>query len=254
MAKTINVIKDEAKYVISLNSPPLNVMTIQMMNEISDAVCSIASDSKCKVLVIRGEGKCFSAGADVKEHLPEMVDNMLASLHKMCVSILNLNIPTISIVHGMALGGGLELAILTDLTYASETAKLGQPEIKLGVFAPIAVAIFPKLTGTKKVYELLLTGKTISGLEAKQIGLVNDALPDDKLFVAVDSIANEFTALSLPALVACKSAIRKITANELEKSLVIADDIYKNDAMGSEDAVEGLRSFLEKRKPQWKDR
>lgn len=254
MYKTINVSEEKGIYIISLNNPPLNILTIQMIKEITDALEKVNKAKIYKVLLIRGEGKCFSAGADVKEHMPEMLNDFMTSFHNLFVSLVKIEIPTISLVHNMALGGGLELASYTDLIFASESAKLGQPEIKLGVFAPMAVTYFPKLIGLQKSYELLLTGKTISAKEAKEIGLVNDVFPDDKLLEEGKKVADTIASYSLPVLVACKKAIRKVSKLTLEEALPIVENIYNNEVMKTSDAIEGLTSFLEKRKPVWKDK
>ena len=254
MYKTIVTEKSGAVMTVTLNNPPVNIMTIQMMKELTEVLGGLREAKDTKVVLIRGEGKCFSAGADVKEHKMEFLQEFMSVLGEFFLTLNKVEIPTISAVHGMALGGGSELATFCDLTYASESAKLGQPEIKLGVFAPVAAALFPHATGVKRCFDILLSGRTLAAQEAKSYGLVNDVFDDNEFFGEVNKIAGALAQLSMPALISCKRAVKKVAQSRFEEDFKVVEKIYMNETMQTEDAIEGLNAFLEKRKPVWKDK
>ena len=211
-----------------------------------------------RVLLVRGDGKCFSAGAEVAEHLPEKVRGMFAALHALFERVTSLEIPIVSAIHGNALGGGFELALFSDIIYATASAKIGLPEIKLGVFAPYAAAILPGHIGGLKSMEILLTGRTVSGEEAHRLGLVNAVAADEvALWKMTDALASELAALSLPALRSCKAAIRHACRKDVGGAVAEAERIYLEELMrrmrASQDYAEGPRAFAEKRKPVWKN-
>ena len=179
---------------------------------------------------------------------------MFGALHTLFERMTSVEIPVLSAIHGNALGGGFELALFSDIIYATASAKIGQPEIKLGVFAPYAAAILPGHIGGLKTMEFLLTGRTISGEEACRLGLVNAVAADEaELWKKTDALASELASLSLPALRHCKAAVRHGSRKSIENAVVEAERIYLEELMRSHDAVEGIRSFMEKRKPVWKN-
>jgi cyclohexa-1,5-dienecarbonyl-CoA hydratase len=250
----ITFVQADGRAVLTLHRPPLNIMTIPMIEEINRALARLRDDYTVKVLLIRGEGRCFSAGMDVADHLPEKVERMLSVFHETIDHLMALEIPTISAVHGATLGGGLELAVLTDLTFAAHGATLGQPEIKLGVFPPLAVAYFPRLIGVKHAYDLILTGRSVTAQEAERLGLVNAVFPEGEFAARVDEITRTLANYSRPVLVATKRAIREAIGRLSTDALASAEHIYLKEVMATEDALEGLTAFMEKRPPQWKDR
>lgn len=250
----ITFTQTDGRAVLTLHRPPLNILTIPMIEEINHALEALRGDPIAKVLLIRGEGRCFSAGMDVADHLPEKVERMLEVFHHTLDHLASLEIPTISAVHGATLGGGLELAVATDLTFAAAGATLGQPEIKLGVFPPLAVAYYADLIGLKRAYEVILTGRNLSADEAQQWGLVNAVFSDEEFAARVDEITRTLAGYSRPVLVATKRAMRETRQRPLSEALSRAERIYLQEVMATEDAVEGLTAFLQKRSPQWKDR
>jgi cyclohexa-1,5-dienecarbonyl-CoA hydratase len=251
--KFIRFTQTDERAVLTLHHPPLNILTIAMIEEINQALTGVRADSPAKVLLLRGEGQCFSAGVDVSDHLPEKVERMLEVVHEMFDHLAALEIPTISAVHGAVLGGGLELAVFTDMTFAAAGAKLGQPEIKLGVFPPLAAAYFPELIGLKHAYELVLTGRTISADEARQRGLINAVFAEEEFTARVDEIARTLAQYSRPILVAAKRAIRQAAGRSFDEALATTERIYLDEVMATEDALEGLTAFLHKRPPRWKN-
>ncbi|RMG54725.1 MAG: enoyl-CoA hydratase [Acidobacteria bacterium] len=245
---------DDGRAILTLNRPPLNVMHIPMIEEINRALAELRSDATVNVLLIRGAGRCFSAGVDVADHRPERIERMLRVVHEKFEHLAALEIPTVSAIHGATLGGGLELAAFTDVTLAAANATLGQPEIKLGVFPPLAVAYFPRLIGWKRAADIILTGRTLTAEEAQQMGLVNAVFPEEEFSDRVDAFVRTLAGYSRPVLMATKRALREAAGRSLFDGLEEAERIYMRDVMSTEDAVEGLTAFMEKRPPRWKNR
>ncbi|NIS78898.1 MAG: enoyl-CoA hydratase, partial [Anaerolineales bacterium] len=179
----INFKKQDGVATITLNKPPLNVLNIAMMREINDVIEGLDSEPSIKVLVFEaGEGsKAFSAGVDVSEHTADKVDEMIEVFHRIFRLLNRLEIPTVAVVDGAALGGGCELALFCDMIIASEKASFGQPEIQVGVLPPIAVVALPEIIGPKKAMEMVLTGERIKADEAERLGLVNKVVPPEEL-------------------------------------------------------------------------
>jgi cyclohexa-1,5-dienecarbonyl-CoA hydratase len=243
----------ESKATLWLNRPPVNVLNIPMMEEMLHALSDITSNERIRLLLLRGEGRCFSAGMDVAEHLPDKVWSMFEKMHALMLAVAGLEIPTISIIHGNTLGGGLELAVMSDFAYAVRGSKMGQPEINLGVFPPLAVAYFPELIGVRNAYDLILSGRTIDAQEALKIGLISDVLESTELDNRIENIASGLLCHSRTSLAMTKKALRQSVSN-LAKRLTQAEEIYLDELMQTHDATEGLKAFLEKRQPSWRHR
>jgi cyclohexa-1,5-dienecarbonyl-CoA hydratase len=238
---------------INLNRPPLNVLNIAMMREICDAVSKCQKDSSVKMLVIAGRGKAFSGGVDVADHTADKVNEMTEVFHKMCSLVYQFPQPTLAVVNGHALGGGCELAICCDMIIASEAAKFGQPEIKLGVFPPIAAIVLPRIIGRKNALEIILAGELIDANEANRIGLVNKVVPPEKLADMAQNMIDKFAALSGIVLRITKEACSQGIGADYDNVLKNVENIYLNKLMVTKDAGEGLKSFMEKRPPVWKN-
>jgi cyclohexa-1,5-dienecarbonyl-CoA hydratase len=152
---------------ITLNVPPSNWLTIAMMKEINAALYEVKKDASIQMLIFDHAGdKAFCDGAAVEDHVEEKVDEMIETFHGMFRIMADMDVLTICVINGRSLGGGCELMSFCDIVIASEKSRIGQPEIAVGVFPPVAAAWFPKIIGLKKTYELLLTGKIISAKEA----------------------------------------------------------------------------------------
>ncbi|MGB9627685.1 MAG: enoyl-CoA hydratase/isomerase family protein [Thermodesulfobacteriota bacterium] len=238
---------------LTLNRPPLNVLNIEMMGEINSYLEDLKKEKSLKLLVIQAMGKAFSAGVDVGEHMGDLAPKMIETFHKMFRFMDVLKVPSVAIVNGSALGGGCELALYCDMVVATEKSKFGQPEIQVGVFPPIAALMFPRLIGRKKAMELILLGETISAQEALNLGLINKVIPEASLQEEVNGFIEKFKKLSGIVLKLAKEATLAGLNEELDKGLRTIEKIYLEDLMTSHDAVEGLKAFLEKRKPTWKD-
>ena len=238
---------------IILNRPDLNILNIAMMEEINHALQTFQGNKDLKVLLFEAEGKCFSAGVDVGEHMGDMAPKMIEVFHRMFRLMDKLGAVTVASVFSSCLGGGCELAIFCDLVIAADNAKLGQPEIQVGVFPPIAAQIMPRIMGRKAAMELILSGKILTAQEALQLGLVNKVVPKDDLDSETEQFVKPYLKLSAEVLRLTKKAIMKGLMDELEPSLKVIEGIYLDELMKTEDANEGLKAFLEKRRPEWKN-
>ena len=238
---------------ITLNRPPLNILNIEMMKEINQALDSLKGE-RVKLLLFKAKGKAFSAGVDVGEHLGDQVEEMIEVFHGIFRRMDALPAVSIASVQGAALGGGCELALYCDLVLASEKAKFGQPEIQVGVFPPMAALIFPRITGRKKALELILSGETIGAQEALSLGLINKVVPNETLEEELEKFCGKFLPLSGLVLALTKKAFKAGLMDNQDQGLKVIEKIYLQELMKTEDAEEGLKAFLEKRKPVWKEK
>jgi len=238
---------------LTLNRPPLNVLNIEMMGEINAYLESLKDERSLKLLLIQAMGKAFSAGVDVGEHMGDMAPKMIETFHRIFRLMDGLRVPSIAAVNGSALGGGCELALYCDLVIATERAKFGQPEIQVGVFPPIAALIFPRMIGRKKAMELILSGDTISAQEALSLGLINKIVPEASLVEEVNGFVEKFKKLSGIVLKLAREATLSGLNDDPEKGLRAIEKVYLDRLMKTHDAMEGLKAFLDKRKPKWED-
>ncbi len=246
--------KKDGVATLTLNRPPLNILNIVMMREMNEALEQLEGDADTKLLVIAAQGKAFSAGVDIKDHTPDKVEEMIEVFHGIFRRLLSLEMPTLAVVQGACLGGGCELASFCDFILASEEATFGQPEIKVGVFPPIAVILFPYLMGQRKAFELLLTGEIVDAQEAERIGLVTRVVPPEELERATEELVAKLKGLSGVVLRLTKRAIYEAADLPFGKAMEHVERLYLERLMSTEDAKEGLRAFLEKRKPEWRNR
>ena len=240
---------------LTINRPPLNILNISVMEEINEALSYLVNNKEVKVLIISGNGdKAFSAGVDVAEHTADKAEKMLQVFHAIFRNLSQLDQVTVAALKGLTLGGGCEIALFCDLIIAADNLKIGQPEIKLSVLPPIALLIMPRLVGLKKASEFLLTGKIVDAAEAKQIGLINKVSPLDTFNSELESFLQPFTELSLVGLKYSKKGIQLGLETSFLEGLEKIEKIYLEELMSSEDAHEGLKAFMEKRKPLWKNK
>ena len=239
---------------LTLARPPLNILTTDMMQEINAALTRAAGNPSLKALVIAGEGKAFSAGVAIEDHVGDRVKPMLDAFHQIFRHLRALECVTLAQVHGAALGGGAELATFCDLVIAGEAATFGQPEIRVGVFPPIAALHYPKRIGVAQSLRLLLSGAVIDAAEAFRIGLADLVVPAERLAETVDAELERFRAQSAVVLRLAKRAVRDTLGLPFDEGLATLEALYQYELMTTEDAAEGLRAFMEKRAPVWKDR
>lgn len=234
---------------LTLNRPPLNILHIPMLQEMETALEAAATADDLRVLLLRAEGKLFSAGVDIADHTAEKVDEMIPLVGRVCKALADFPAPTLAVVHGHALGGGLELVICCDMAIAAEGAKLGQPEIKLATFPPIAAIRLPALVGHPLAAELTFTGRTLTGVEAEDHGLINRSAPQRELDEVAQELVDELRSLSAPALRLCKQALRLGRGGW--DNLEAIEDLYLDQLMATADVHEGLEAYSEKRPPAW---
>lgn len=238
---------------ITLDRPPLNVLTLAMIDELDTALDVVASDSRVKALVLQASGNAFCAGVDVADHVPGRVDAMIRGFGQLFTRLRTFPAPTVAVVQGAALGGGTELAVSCDLVLAARSARFGQPEIKLGVFPPIAAALFPGLIGYQQAARLILTGELIAADEAARIGLVTFVIADDEVSARLDALLKQWRGLSAPVLRLAKRALLAGADKGVASALAPIEELYLGELMAVDDAVEGVQSFLEKRAPVWRN-
>ena len=240
---------------LTINRPPFNVLDIPTMEEVNAALDLCLAATDVKLLMITGAGeKAFSAGVEVADHTPDKVDRMIEVFHGIFRRLQELPVPTLAAVNGVALGGGMEVAIACDMIVAAANAKFGQPEIKLAVFPPVAAVLLPRLVPPARAMELLLGGENIGAEEAKAIGLVNRVFAKESFAANVAAFVAPYLGLSRAALVSTRKTLRATAGKPFGAALDAAENIYLNELMATEDAKEGLAAFLEKRKPVWRDR
>ena len=251
---TVDVSAPVARIV--LRHAPLNVIDIPMMERLAQTLVQVEALADVSVIVLSGEvlsgdGNSFSAGVDVADHTPDKVEEMLNKFHTVVRAFVATKKVTIAAVHGNCLGGGAELAMVCDIVYTSATAKWGFPEIKLGCFPPVACTALAALVGQKRASELILSGRTITGVDAAQMGLATYAVPDEKLAESVENAVHELRTLSPAALAVTKKAIYAWDSMHFDKGLARAEKVYLEELIKTADAQEGIRAFMEKREPRW---
>jgi cyclohexa-1,5-dienecarbonyl-CoA hydratase len=246
---------DGQVWKIILNDPKGNVIDSIMLREFQEVLDELSKEKHCKLLIFQGSGNHFSFGVSVEEHKEEMVAEMLTSFHRLFFKLSDLGIPICSLISGQCLGGGLEVASFAHFIFADESARLGQPEIMLSVLAPPASVMLPLKIGPAHGEDLLLTGRTVSAKEAKEMGLVKEVYPDK---ATMEQKVNEFIEKhilpkSAIALRIATKAARKRFTEQMKEDLKYFESVYLNELMKTHDAKEGLAAFLEKRKPELRD-
>jgi len=241
---------------IKLARAPLNVLNIVMMREVGAALeeCAGAREMVAVVFEAAPQSRAFSAGVAIEEHVAETIYQMLESFHNIFRALDAMAKPVLALVDGAALGGGCELVSACDIVIATERARFGQPEIKLGVFPPVAAIMLPRIIGERRARELILTGELIDAPEALRLGLVNYVVPPSELEAKGQEILARLRDLSAPALELTRRALDISREERLEDVLARVENLYLNELMKTEDANEGVNAFMEKRKPVWRNR
>lgn len=239
---------------VTLARPPLNILTLDAIETLDDVLEEVGRRADVKALLITAEGRAFSAGVAVADHLGDRAKPMLTAFHGLFRRLHALECVTVAAVQGPALGGGAELAVFCDLVIASENATFGQPEIKVGVFPPVAAVHYPARIGTARTIQLLLSGEALPARVAERIGLVDRVVAAGDLDAAVSAALATFTDKSAAILRLTKQAVRLAEGDRFNVALSALEEMYLWALMQTEDAEEGLRAFVDKRPPVWKDR
>lgn len=256
-AKTFRFINfDTSTFVarITMNHPPYNVLTVPMMTELAEAIESLNGRGDVKCILLESSQKMFSAGISIEDSRPERVFQTLDAFTRVFQAISEISKPLIVIVNGQAIGAGSEMVAFGDMIIATENARFAQPEVKMGVFPPFAAIMLPQLIGPKKTYEMVLTGQPLTAEEAQQLGLINKMVPEADLARTVSEVLGRIGEISAPVLEMTKKVIGSTMGLPLDEAIKRSHNIYLNQLMDLEDAHEGLRAVIEKRKPVWKNK
>ena len=229
-----------------------NVIDTPMSTALTDQFREAARAPGSKAVILEGDGAHFSYGASVEEHLPERVEAMLRGFHGLFAAMLEAAVPVLAAVRGRCLGGGLELAAFCHRVFSAPDAILGQPEILLGVFPPLASTFLRERVGRGAAEDLCLTGRSITASEALRIGLV-DVVADDPSAAALAYAREHLAPRSASSLRHAVRAVRADLAARFRADIKAQESLYLDDLMKTADAVEGIRAFLEKRPPRWSD-
>lgn len=252
---SVLVEKNERVVVITLDRPPLNVLNLVLLRELDEVLASCARESAADLVVLRGAGqRAFSAGVDIKDHTREKVPEMLDVVHEVIRKLFALPQVTIALVHGVCLGGGCELASSCDFVLATEDSSFATPEIHVGCYPPVALARFSSLVGYRRAAEMILTGRTFSAREALAIGLINRVVPNDQLETGLKSLSEELLGKSGAVLRIAVKGLRELSLKGFSDALRRSEEIYREELLRTEDVEEGVRAFLDKRKPDWAHR
>jgi cyclohexa-1,5-dienecarbonyl-CoA hydratase len=239
---------------ITLNHPQYNVLTVPMMTELAEAIESLNGRGDIKCIMLDSSQKTFSAGISIEDSRPERVFQTLDAFTRVFTAISEISKPLIVAVNGPAIGAGSELVAFGDVIIATPNARFAQPEVKMGVFPPFAAVMLPQLIGPKKTYELILTGQAISAEEGYNLGFINRVVAEKDLDKTIEEVLARISEFSAPVLEMTKKVISTTMGLPLELAMKKSQSIYLNQLMDLEDAQEGLRAVLEKRKPVWKNR
>jgi len=238
---------------ITFDRPKHNILNIDMMAEFNTELDLLRTDNSLKCVVIRGEGPSWCAGVEVADHKPETAPDMIAAFNGIFKRIEKIQVPVIAAVHGACLGGGMEVAIACDIVVGAKSATFGQPEIKLGFFPPYAAVRLPQLVGPARAIEVCTTGKRYSAEEAQQMGFVAYVAEDDKFTETVDQLISEIRTSSPLIIRLNKRAVKTHLGLSFTDALEGVSNLFLNELMKTEDTLEGIRSFEEKRRPEWKN-
>jgi cyclohexa-1,5-dienecarbonyl-CoA hydratase len=239
---------------ITMNHAPYNVLTVPMMTELAQAIESLNGRGDIKCILLDSSQKMFSAGISLDDSRPERVFQTLDAFTRVFQAIGEISKPLIVVVNGQAIGAGSELVAFGDMIIATPNARFAQPEVKMGVFPPFAAIMMPQLIGPKKTYELILTGQPMGAEEAQQLGLINKVVAEADLEKTVNEVLGRIGEISAPVLEMTKKVIGSTLGLPLDEAIKRSHNIYLNQLMDLEDAQEGLRAVIEKRKPVWKNK
>jgi len=240
---------------IILNSLKANILEAAMLGEIYQVLEGLAAEKDVKLIVFEGAGKHFSFGASVPEHTKENAAMMLKAFHAVFYQLARLAVPTMAVIRGQCLGGGMELAVVCNFIVADSTAMFGQPEIILGVLPPPASVMLPRKIGQSYADDLVLTGRSIDAQEAYRIGLVTllSKEGEDAWDAAVQWIEKHILPKSAESLRLANSAVRTDFFRGIREDLPRMEALYLKELMETHDANEGINAFIQKRKPEWKN-
>ncbi len=239
---------------VTLDAPPVNILTGALMDELTRAMCRANADRSLKGVALTATGKAFSAGADVAEHAPEHAPFMIRAFSRLFDVLAALELPLVAAVDGAALGAGFELVIMADVVLATERAKFGQPEIRLGFFAPLGVSWLSDRVGWARAAEITATGRTYTAAEMQAMGVVAQVVAAGTLDAALMAVLADVRRASPLVMRMNMRMLRATRQARFGSSRRDAERVFLEELMGTEDVREGIASFTEKRSPRWKNR
>lgn len=249
--RTVRVEEGAGALWLSLDRPPLNILDLPTIRGITDVLMRLPARRDLKVLVLRSAvGGVFSAGVEVREHARDRVGLMLGAFHALFRLLDGLPLATVAAVDGHCLGGGCELASFCDVILATSRSSFGQPEIDVGCFPPVAASLLPRLVG-RAAFEIVLSGAPIAASEAARIGLVTRVVDD--LDGETEACVARLAGKSRAVLAVARKALRHGRDEGFHEALAHNERLYREDLTATEDIEEGVRAFLEKRAPRWRD-
>jgi cyclohexa-1,5-dienecarbonyl-CoA hydratase len=238
---------------LRLNRPKANLVDAAMIAALDAALAEHLGNGQLGAVLLDAEGPHFSFGASVEEHLPDQCAAMLAGLHRLILRMVESPVPLLVAVRGQCLGGGLELALAGHLMFVAPDANLGQPEMKLGVFAPAASCLLPELVGPQRAFDLLVSGRSITGAQAAAIGIACEAAADPER-AALGYFEEHLKPKSSSSLRHAVKAARLDYVTRVKNKIRAVERLYLDELMATHDAVAGLEAFIGKRSPQWQHR
>lgn len=249
---------EEKVAYLTIKSPPANALSSKLIAKLDELLTQIEQEGEAKVVVLQGEGKFFSAGADIKEFTALQEASEYETLAKNGQNIFNriehFPLPVIASIHGAALGGGLELAMACHIRYATADARIGLPEINLGIIPGFAgTQRLPRYIGNARAYEMILTGEPISGRQAEEWGLVNRIVEEDELENEVRQLAGKIAAKSKPGINRIMQLIPYANTSQFAEGADREAGLF-GEIFGSYDAKEGVSAFKEKRAANFQDK
>ena len=235
---------------LRLDRPKANVLDAATISALDAALVEHGAKPGLLGILIDATGPHFSFGASVEEHLPAQCAEMLSGFHRLILRVLGSPVPVLMAVRGQCLGGGLELVSAGHLIFASPDARLGQPEIQIGVFAPAASCLLPERIGLAAAEDMLISGRSVTAEEAFRMGLITEVAADPEA-AALDYFDKHLAPKSASSLRFAVRAARGELVQRVTARLAEVERLYLNELMSTRDAVEGLEAFLAKRPAQW---
>lgn len=245
--------EQQGMFQMHLNRPPMNVFNFEMVEEMNQAISGILYRTDLKLVVFSASGKNFCGGFSPEDFSDYRSYQLIESFDRLFQHLQMLNIPVLSVVQGMALGAGFELVIFSDLAIAAESSKFGFPEIRIGLIPAVACNILQRSIPPKRAAELIFTGDVIGAKDAEKYGLINLAVPDEKLQEQAGAMIGKVLQYSAPILQCAKRAMTESQGKPLDEALRAVEGIYLNQLLNLDDSKEGISAFSEKRKPVWKN-
>ncbi len=246
------IIDDGQIWRLRLATPKANILDQEKIELLTSFYQEAALEENLKVIILEAAGPHFSFGASVEEHLPGCYQTMIPAFHKLFFAMLEAQVPIFGAVQGQCLGGGLEVVCMAHRIFASPGAHFGQPEIVLGVFPPVASVFLTERMGRGAAEDICLSGRSIGAKEAHRLGLV-DQLDEEPSIAALKWAHKYYLPRSAKSLRLAVKAVRFGMNQRFRQEIADLEEIYLEELMGTEDALEGLVAFLEKRPPVWRN-